>query len=132
MRRRDRNHLAWLGIVMLFLSCGSNRQVDVVGGDEAVAPGRVEETVTSEPELEVHRGTLARTVEEGGWLLQSGGEEYLLLSTSSYRQELWFQEGAGVEVKGREVNGVMTIYMQGVPFRVSAMRPLEREGPRHR
>ena len=39
-----------------------------------------QETVTSEPELEVHRGTLAKTVEEGGWLLKTTGKEYLLLS----------------------------------------------------
>ncbi len=116
---------------MLFPSCGSNRQVDVVGGDDVVR-GRVEEPVTSQPELEVHRGTLAKTVEAGGWLLKTGGEEYLLLATSSYRQEPWFQEGAGVEVKGRKAAGVTTIYMQGVPFRVSAMRLLESAGQRHR
>ena len=78
--------------------------------------------MTSEPELEVHRGTLAKTVEEGGWLLKTSGKEYLLLSTSSYRQEPWFQQGADVEVKGREATGVMTIYMQGTPFRVSTMQ----------
>ena len=84
--------------------------------------------MTSEPVLEVHRGTLAKTVEEGGWLLRTTGKEYLLLSISSYRKEPWLREGAGVEVKGREVTDVMTTYMQGTPFRVSAMKPSSPSG----
>ena len=114
------------------LACGSSRQVDVPGGERADPPARIEETVTSEPKLEVHRGTLAQTVEEGGWLLKTTGKEYLLLSISSYRNEPWLREGAGVEVKGREMTDVMTIYMQGTPFRVSAMKPSSPAGERHR
>ena len=117
---------------MLLLACGSSRQVDVPAGESADPPARIEETVTNEPQLEVHRGTLAKTVEEGGWLLKTTGKEYLLLSISSYRNEPWLREGAGVEVRGREMTDVMTIYMQGTPFRVSAMKPSSPAGQRHR
>ena len=127
MRRRG-SSLLLLAMGMLLLACGSSRQVDVPGEESADPPARIEETVTSEPELEVHRGTLAKTVEEGGWLLRTTGKEYLLLSISSYRKEPWLREGAGVEVKGREVTDVMTTYMQGTPFRVSAMKPSSPSG----
>ncbi len=102
----------------------------MTAGESADPSEGIEETLRGEPELEIHRGTLAKTVEEGGWLLKTTGRDYLLLSTSSYRKEPWFQEGAGVEVKGREVIDVMTIYMQGTPFRVSGMRPLSPPGDR--
>ena len=131
MRRRG-SSLLLLAMGMLLLACGSSRQVDVPGGESADPPVRIEETVTSEPELEVHRGTLAKTVEEGGWLLKTTGKEYLLLSISSYRNEPWLREGAGVEVKGREMTDVMTIYMQGTPFRVSAMKPSSWAGQRQK
>ena len=131
MRRRG-SSLLLLAMGMLLLACGSSRQVDVPGGESADPPARIEETVTSEPELEVHRGTLAKTVEEGGWLLKTTGKEYLLLSISSYRNEPWLREGAGVEVKGREMTDVMTIYMQGTPFRVSAMKPSSSAGQRQK
>ena len=121
--RTTSSNLFLLAIGMLLVFCGSNRQVDVPAGESADPFPRIEETVTSEPELEVHRGTLAQTVEEGGWLLKTSGKEYLLLSIFSYRKEPWFREGAGVEVKGREVPDVMTTYMQGTPFRVSVMKP---------
>ena len=131
MTRRG-SSLLLLAMGMLLLACGSSRQVDVPGEESADPPARIEETVTSEPELEVHRGTLAKTVEEGGWLLKTTGKEYLLLSISSYRNEPWLREGAGVEVKGREMTDVMTIYMQGTPFRVSAMKPSSSAGQRQK
>ncbi len=126
--RRISRYLLLSATGMLILSCGSSRQVDGPAGESKdLSPG-IEETVAGESELEVHRGTLAKTVEEGGWLLRTPGREYLLLSTSAYRREPWFREGASVEVKGREVTDVMTIYMQGTPFRVSAMKPLSPAG----
>ena len=131
MTRRG-SSLLLLAMGMLLLACGSSRQVDVPREESADPPARIEETVTSEPELEVHRGTLAKTVEEGGWLLKTTGKEYLLLSISSYRNEPWLREGAGVEVKGREMTDVMTIYMQGTPFRVSAMKPSSSAGQRQK
>ena len=121
-----------MGIAVLPLACGSNRHVDMPARESADPAKRIEGPVTSEPELEVHRGTLAKTVEVGGWLLKTTGKDYLLLSISSYRQESWFRAGESIEVEGRVAPDAMTIYMQGVPFRVSAMRPLEREGQRHR
>ena len=124
--------LLLLAIVVPLLSCASNRQVGLSKGEVSDPPGRIEETVTSEQELEIHRGTLAKTVEEGGWLLKTTGKEYLLLSISSYRNEPWLREGAGVEVKGREMTDVMTIYMQGTPFRVSAMKPSSSAGQRQK
>ncbi len=121
-------YLLLSAVGMLIVSCGSNRQVDVPAGESKdLSPG-IEETVAGESELEVHRGTLTKTVEEGGWLVRTPGREYLLLSTSAYRREPWFREGTSVEVQGREVTDVMTIYMQGTPFRVSAMKPLSPAG----
>ena len=72
--------LLLLVIAVALLSCASNRQVGLSEGEVSDPPARIEETVTSEPELDVHRGTLAKTVEEGGWLLKTTGQEYLLLS----------------------------------------------------
>ena len=125
--------MLWLAVVGSSLACGSNRHAGTPAGERAAHPAsKTEETVKSLPELEIHRGVLARTVEEGGWLLKTTGGDYLLLSISSYRQEPWWQVGEGVEVEGRPAPGAITIYMQGVPFRVSAMRPLGQDWQRHR
>jgi hypothetical protein len=56
MRKRGRN-LLLSAIVMLPMSCGWKRQFDVPAGESADPPARIEEKVTSEPELEVHRGS---------------------------------------------------------------------------
>ncbi len=93
--------------------------------EQAGPPARGhEELVKSDPNEKLLRGSLARTVEAGGWILESDAGDYLLLSTSSYRKEIWFREGKRVEVRGKEAPDAVTIYMQGTPFRVTSMAPL--------
>ncbi len=76
-----------------------------------------------EDEMEVE-GTLEPTVEVGGWVLNSGQRTYLLLGIEEYRKQPWFKEGAAVKVWGRESPDTITIFMQGMPFRVSRMEPV--------
>jgi uncharacterized protein YggE len=68
-------------------------------------------------------GTLKKTVEPGGWLI-AGNSNYLLLSARTFQEEPWFKQGAQVEAVG-EIKDVMTTYMEGTPFEVSTMRPLQ-------
>ncbi len=67
-------------------------------------------------------GTLARTVEEGGWVLNTDkGTTYLLLEIEEFQEKEWFKTGAKVRVWGHEAKGTMTFFMQGKPFVVSRM-----------
>lgn len=71
-------------------------------------------------------GTLAPTVEEGGWVLNTDeGTTYLLLGIAGYQEQDWFKKGAGVRVWGHEDKNTMTFFMQGKPFVVSRMELLE-------
>jgi uncharacterized protein YggE len=70
------------------------------------------------------RGRLARTVEAGGWLIQTSGKKYLILNFQRFQNEKWFAEGAQVEAVGDERQGTITIYQEGIPFEVRSMRPL--------
>lgn len=69
------------------------------------------------------RGRLRRTVEAGGWLIQSDAQKYLILNFQRFQNEKWFGEGALVEATGEERRGTITIYQEGIPFEVRAMRP---------
>ncbi len=125
-----RNPIPLLAILLLTTAlaaaCGSSRQT----GNEAPTPpaadpGTVQQQGGSEEdEMEVE-GTLAPTVEAGGWVLNSEDKTYLLLGVEEYRNQPWFKEGARVKVWGRESPDTITIFMQGMPFRVSRMEPAE-------
>lgn len=78
-------------------------------------------------ELEL-TGTLAPTVEEGGWVLTDEGTTYLLLQIGAYEKKDWFKKGARVRVWGHEEKDTMTFFMQGKPFVVSRMELLEPAG----
>lgn len=69
------------------------------------------------------RGRLTRTVEAGGWLIQTSGKKYLILNFQRFQNEKWFAEGAQVEATGDERPGTITIYQEGIPFEVRSMRP---------
>lgn len=69
------------------------------------------------------RGRLARTVEAGGWLIQTNGQKYLILNFQRFQNEKWFAEGAQVEAVGDERPGTITIYQEGIPFEARSMRP---------
>ena len=60
-------------------------------------------------------GTVRETVEAGGLLLDAGGTSYLLLGGDDLAG---LRPGEVVEVAG-EVADVVTVFQQGVPFRVS-------------
>ncbi len=79
----------------------------------------------SEEEMQELEGRLQPTVEAGGWVLETEQGTYLLLSIGEYREESWFQEGARVKVKGKESPDTITIFMQGTPFQVEEMEPVE-------
>jgi hypothetical protein len=68
------------------------------------------------------RGKLQKTVEAGGWLIVAGKQRYLILNPQKFQNEKWFREGTEVEATG-ETKKVMTIYMEGTPFEVTALRP---------
>ncbi|MDX6694937.1 MAG: uncharacterized protein QOF02_2540 [Blastocatellia bacterium] len=74
------------------------------------------------------RGRLARTVEAGGWLVQTDAQKYLILNFQRFQNEQWFKDGAQVEATGVEQRGVVTIYQEGVPFQARVMRPFEDGG----
>jgi uncharacterized protein YggE len=75
-------------------------------------------------EITVH-GRLQRTVEAGGWLIADGNQKYLILNAQRFQAERWFAETSEVEAVGETKSGVATIYMEGTPFEVRTMRPLE-------
>ena len=75
------------------------------------------------------RGRLQKTVEEGGWVIVSDGQKYLILNAQRFQSEKWFVEGTEVEAVGETKSGVMTTYMEGSPFEVRTMRPFVQSGP---
>lgn len=97
---------------LLALSCIAAKQAQ-----QQEKPQQEEETVLI--------GTLAKTVEAGGWLLNTEDKTYLLLGIEEYRDKPWFREGRKVRVRGKEDPEVITFYQQGIPFQVSSMEPEE-------
>lgn len=69
------------------------------------------------------RGKLQKTVEANGWVIVADKQKYLILNPQRFQQEKWFREATQVEATG-ETKDVTTIYMEGVPFEVRLMRPL--------
>ena len=72
-------------------------------------------------------GKLKRTVEAGGWLIVAEKKKYLILNAKKFESEKWFVEGTEVEATGREKSGVVTIYMEGTPFEVSSLHPVNQD-----
>lgn len=70
-------------------------------------------------------GRLARTVEAGGWLIETGERKYLVLNAERFRGESWFREGQRVMAEGETRPDAVTIYQEGVPFEARTMRPRE-------
>ena len=68
-------------------------------------------------------GQLKRTVEPGGWLI-AGSANYLVLNAKKFEGQSWFKEETQVEAVG-ETQDVMTTYMEGAPFEVKTMRPVQ-------
>lgn len=68
-------------------------------------------------------GTLAETVEKGGWVLNTREGMYLLLFDQEYRKKEWFRVGAKIKVTGEESPDTVTVFMQGTPFKVEKMEP---------
>ncbi len=70
------------------------------------------------------RGKLQQTVEPGGWVINTGNEKYLILNKQKFQNEDWFKEQTSVEATG-EIKDVMTTYMEGKPFEVRLMHPVQ-------
>ena len=70
------------------------------------------------------RGKLQKTVEAGGWLIVSGDTKYLILNPKNFEGNDWFKVGTNVEAVG-EVKEVMTTFMEGTPFEVKSMKPVD-------
>src|SRR6185436_985714 len=70
------------------------------------------------------RGKLQKTVEAGGWLIVGGDAKYLILNAKNYQSNAWFKESTNVEAVG-ETKDVMTTFMEGTPFEVKSMQPVE-------
>jgi uncharacterized protein YggE len=74
------------------------------------------------------RGQIGRTVEPGGWLINSARQKYLLLNADRWRNESWFREGAEVEATGEVRRDVVTTQMEGTPFQARTLRAVEGVG----
>ena len=102
------------------------------GGVKTQQAAKVEPTQEAEeivmPKLEpgeiVLEGRLERTVERGGWVLETETETYLLLAVENFRTKSWFKEDVRVKAIGKEAPDVITIFMQGTPFRVRELEPI--------
>jgi uncharacterized protein len=68
-------------------------------------------------------GSLGRTVEAGGWVINAGSGKYLVLNARRFSGESWFREGAAVVAEGETKPDVMTSHQEGIPFEARAMRP---------
>ncbi len=80
-------------------------------------------TVLQAEEITV-RGKLQKTVESGGWLIVRGDTKYLILNPRNFQGNAWFEESTNVEAVG-EVKEVMTTFMEGTPFEVKTMQPVD-------
>ena len=70
------------------------------------------------------RGKLQKTVEAGGWLIVASDAKYLILNAKDFQSKAWFKESTNVEAVG-ETKDVMTSFMEGTPFEVKSMQPVE-------
>lgn len=98
-----RHLLSWTGVLALVLLC--------------TALGVAKEITV--------RGRLAKTVEAGGWVIQTDSQKYLILNPRQFQNESWFHEGTNVEATGETKTNAITIYQEGIPFEVRALRPLD-------
>lgn len=80
-------------------------------------------TVLHAKEITV-RGKLQKTVEAGGWLIVND-TKYLILNPKNFESNDWFKVGTNVEAIG-EVKEVMTMFMEGTPFEVKTMKPVDK------
>lgn len=80
-------------------------------------------TILQAKEITV-RGKLQKTVESGGWLIVIGDAKYLILNPRNFQSNAWFKESTNVEAVG-EVKEVMTTFMEGTPFEVKSMQPID-------
>ena len=71
------------------------------------------------------RGKLQKTVEAGGWLIVKDDTKYLILNPKNFEGNDWFKVGTNVEAVG-EVKEVMTTFMEGTPFEVKTMKPVDK------
>ncbi len=74
------------------------------------------------------QGRLQKTVEQGGWVIAAGKNKYLILNARNFQKETWFKESAEVEAIGETKPDVVTTYMEGTPFEVRTMHPVEQTG----
>lgn len=80
-------------------------------------------TILQAKEITV-RGKLQKTVEAGGWLIVASDAKYLILNAKDFQSNAWFKESTKVEAVG-ETKDVMTTYMEGTPFEVKSMQPID-------
>jgi len=76
------------------------------------------------------RGKLQKTVEAGGWLIVKDDTKYLILNPKNFESNDWFKVGTNVEATG-EVKEVMTTFMEGTPFEVKTMKPIDKVEQAH-
>ena len=88
----------------------------------ALAPS-VAAQATGRGERLTVEGSLARTVESGGWVINASSSKYLILNPQRFQSESWFREGAAVVAEGETKPDVVTTFQEGMPFEVRTMRP---------
>jgi hypothetical protein len=114
--------LVLTAVLIVTLGCGGPKK------DTGASPTATPQEDTSAPKAEEVAsmtliGTLGKTVEAGGWILKTSDKTYLLLTITQYRTQDWFKEGARLKVTGKESPDTVSIFMQGIPFKVSSMEP---------
>ena len=93
------------------------------GSDPKTGTATAQSAAQNEEAKMTLTGTLAETVEKGGWVLNTEHGMYLLLFDQEYRKKDWFQVGAKVKITGAESPDTVTVFMQGTPFKVEKMEP---------
>jgi hypothetical protein len=61
-------------------------------------------------------------------VIAAGKSKYLILYARNFQKETWFKESAEVEAVGDTKPDVVTAYMEGTPFEVRTMHPVEQTG----
>lgn len=72
-----------------------------------------------------YTATLQPTVEAGGWIANTGSQRLLLLNVDDAKQHSWFKAGAKVQLEGELQPDTPTIYMEGIPIRVTNIQPVK-------
>lgn len=126
LRERAQNEWTLIKSSLSNLADFYNIEWKWASGPSRVDPGESSGSASSQQEVTV-RGRLRRTVEPGGWLIDVGARQYLIINADRFKDASWFRAGTEVSATGEVRRDVVTTYMQGTPFEA---RTVQRSGRR--